>query len=139
MSASYVAASLANFYGERELEIHAWDEDKERCDAMCRVMRLFFRANRIRHVVYARESKEAALANMNGAIICGNETLPLTSLVIPTFQVKGAEWWSFVPGQEPTLDNQKFQVLRWINKEEYPSTFLYQNRENPLVKWLNDL
>ncbi len=138
MSAPYVAACLANFYGERELEVHAWDENRELCDSMCRVTRLFLRANRVRHAVYTRESKEAAIADSQGIIICSSQPI-LNPRNLPVFSVEEAIWWEHKPGEEPTLDGQKFQVLRWINKEEFPSVFLHQNRDTPLVKWLNDL
>ena len=139
MSASYVAASIANFYGEREIEIHAWDENKERCDAMCRVLRIFLRTNHIRHIVYTRESKDAAIAVAQGIIICNDQLDAPFARTIPVFSARNHQWWDINADEPQTPDGHKFQVLRWINKEEYPSKFLYENRNSPLVKWLNEL
>ncbi|MEI8283165.1 MAG: hypothetical protein WCG75_12225, partial [Armatimonadota bacterium] len=69
-SASYVAASIANFYGDREIEIYAWDENKERCDAMCRVLRIFLRTKQIRYRVFSIESREAVLTGAQGLVNC---------------------------------------------------------------------
>ncbi len=139
MSATYVAASIANFYGEREIEIYAWDENRERCDAMCRVLRIFLRINRVKHYVYNRESKEAAITGAQGLIICNDSSLGATLPSVPVFSVKNQQWWEDTPDEPRTLEGQKFQILRWINKEEYPSIFLHENRDTPLVKWLNEL
>lgn len=140
ISASYVAASLANFYGEREIEIYAWDENKERCDAMCRVLRLFLKVHRIRHIVYALDSIETALSGIQGAIICNPQSASYARFVaLPIFDVEVSRWWEDNPDQPVSMEAQKFQILRWINKEEYPSVFLHENRESPLVKWLNQL
>lgn len=139
MSATYVAASIANFYGEREIEIYAWDENRERCDAMCRVLRIFLRTNRVKHFVFNRESREAATAEAQALILCNQVALPAAMAVVPVFQVKDHQWWEETPDEPKTLEGQKFQILRWINKEEYPSVFLHENRESPLVKWLNEL
>ncbi|MBI1333558.1 MAG: hypothetical protein GC165_11855 [Armatimonadetes bacterium] len=140
MSATYVAASIANFYGERQIEIHAWDENPERCDAMCRVLRIFLRVNRIPHIIYNRESKAAALQSAQGLVVCSEEPLdPVMARQMPVFDVPANRWWDPSSDQPQTLDGQKFQVLRWINKEEYPSVFLHQNRNSPLVQWLNQL
>ena len=139
MSATYVAASIANFYGEREIEIYAWDENRERCDAMCRVLRIFLKTNRVRHIVYTLQSQEAALAGVQGMVVCNGNPVDPARSPVPVFNVSTQQWWEVNPKEPRTLDGQKFQILRWINKEEYPSVFLHENRESPLVKWLNEL
>jgi hypothetical protein len=138
-SASYVAASIANFYGEREIEIYAWDENKERCDAMCRVLRIFLRTKQIRYKVYSIESRESVLNGAQGLVNCSGFPMGGLNLEVPVFDVKGNQWWEAKTKEDSTLDAEKFQILRWINKEEYPSVFLHQNRDTPLVKWLNNL
>jgi hypothetical protein len=137
--ASYVAASIANFYGEREVEIYAWDENKERCDAMCRVLRIFLRTKQIRHKVYSIESRSSVLNGVQALVNCSGYPMGGLSLEVPMFDVLANQWWESLPKKTSDLDAEKFQVLRWINKEEYPSVFLHENRNSPLVKWLNDL
>ena len=138
-SASYVAASIANFYGEREIEIYAWDENKERCDAMCRVLRIFLRTKQIRHRVYSIESRSTVLNGAHGLVNCSGFPMGGLQLDIPMFDVMTNHWWESLPEETSAIDAKKFQILRWINKEEYPSVFLHENRESPLVKWLNSL
>ena len=138
-SASYVAASIANFYGEREIEIYAWDENKERCDAMCRVLRIFLRTKQIRHRVYSIESRVSVLNGAQGLVNCSGFPMGGLELNIPMFDVMAHQWWESLPADATTSDAEKFQILRWINKEEYPSVFLHENRASPLVLWLNAL
>ena len=138
-SASYVAASIANFYGEREIEIYAWDENKERCDAMCRVLRIFLRTKHIRHKVFSIESRQSVLNGAQGLVNCSGFPLGGLQLDIPIFDVMASKWWESMPSETIARDAEKFQILRWINKEEYPSVFLHQNHESPLVRWLNSL
>jgi hypothetical protein len=138
-SASHVAASIANFYGEREVEIYTWDENKERCDAMCRVLRIFLRTKQIRHKVYSIESRDTVLYGAQALVNCSGFPMGGLSLDAPIFDVIGNCWWEPLPKDTPILDAEKFQILRWINKEEYPSVFIHSNRDSPLVKWLNDL
>ena len=138
-SASYVAASIANFYGEREIEIYAWDENKERCDAMCRVLRIFLRTKQIPHKVYSIESRATVLFGAHGLVNCSGFPLGGLNFEQPIFDVIENKWWESPTSEKAAQDSMKFQILRWINKEEYPSVFLHENRESPLVKWLNDL
>ena len=138
-SASYVAASIANFYGEREIEVYAWDENKERCDAMCRVLRIFLRTKQIRHKVYSIESRQSVLNGAQGLVNCSGFPMGGLELDVPMFDVMANQWWESLPRGTSELDAEKFQILRWINKEEYPSVFLHENRDSPLVKWLNSL
>lgn len=139
VSASYVAASLANFYGEREIELYTWDESKERCDAMCRVLRIFLRMTRNKHFVYSLEKQDAALHGIQGIVLCNHEPLQIAAPQVPIFDVLSNRWWEENEGTTASLEAHNFQILRWINKEEYPSVFLHENRESPLVKWLNEL
>ena len=138
-SASYVAASIANFYGEREIEIFAWDENKERCDAMCRVLRIFLRTKQIRHKVYSIESRQSVLIGIQALVNCSGYPTGGLNLDAPMFDVMAEKWWQHSLQIPTSTDADKFQILRWINKEEYPSVFLHENRESPLVKWLNEL
>jgi hypothetical protein len=138
-SASYVAASIANFYGDREVEIYAWDENIERCDAMCRVLRIFLRTKQIRYKVFSIESRDSVLLGAQGLVNCSNFPLGGLHLDVPKFDVIANQWWDSASDESSNQDANKFQILRWINKEEYPSVFLHQNRESPLVKWLNTL
>ena len=137
--ASYVAASIANFYGEREIEIFAWDENKERCDAMCRVLRIFLRTKQIRHKVYSIESRQSVLIGIQALVNCSGYPTGGLNLDEPVFDVLAEKWWQPSSQIPSSPDADKFQILRWINKEEYPSVFLHENRESPLVKWLNEL
>ena len=138
-SASYVAASIANFYGEREIEIYAWDENKERCDAMCRVLRIFLRTKQIRHRVFSIESRQSVLNGAQGLVNCSGFPMGGLELDAPMFDVMAHQWWEPLPKETSSLDVEKFQILRWINKEEFPSVFLHENRDSPLVLWLNTL
>lgn len=127
-----VAASIANFFGEREVEIYCWDQDKEKCDIMCRVLRYFLKVGGVRHYVYSFQEVHAAI-DATHAIIQLPGTPPISAVNrAPRFSV----------GQfEPNFneDEAKFQCLRWINKEEYPSELVYSQRESELLCWLNQL
>jgi len=137
-SASYVAASIANFYGEREIEIYAWDENKERCDAMCRVLRIFLRVKQIPHKVYSIESRATVLFGAHGLVNCSGFPLGGLNFEHPVFDVLENQWWESPTSDKAAQDSMKFQILRWINKEEFPSVYIHENRESPLVKWLNN-
>lgn len=77
------------------------------------------------------------MTGAQGIVVCDDQTLG--AIPIPVFDAKSQQWWENKPDEPRTLDGQKFQILRWINKEEYPSIFLHENRNSPLVKWLNEL
>lgn len=127
------ALSLANFYGEREIELYCWDESKETCDIMCRVLRYFFFVSRIRNYVYSLPSVEQALDATNAVINCSGRPI---GVPVPVFQTHAngfGENWNL------PMDELKFQCLRWINREEYPSVEIHQESTNSLVQWLNQL
>jgi hypothetical protein len=128
-----VAAALGNFFGEREVEIYAWDEAKEQCDVMCRVLRVFLKVNNIRHYVYSLETPDQALHASNAVILCSPYS---GECCLPSFDVQCSNWPNL---REWGPDEAKFQALRYINREDYPSVEIYAERENPLLTWLNQL
>ena len=134
-----VAATLANFFGERESEVFCWDPRKEQCDIMCRVLRYFLKVGGVRHFVYSFNEPEQALDASNGVIILNQPSqfesstfYPILRPSLPVFEVDHND-------VEYDEDVAKFQCLRWINKEEYPSELIYAHREGPLLDWLNQL
>jgi hypothetical protein len=71
-----ICASLANFYGERPLEIRVWDPIKERADIMARVLRYFFKSVGLEHQVYSMASMSDVMFEPNAVIIClGRESV----------------------------------------------------------------
>jgi hypothetical protein len=128
-----VAAALSNFYGERELEIYAWDPGKEQCDIMCRVLRIFLKVNHIPHIVYSFDTADQALHASNGVILCSPYEGDLS---VPVYNLVGSSWPDL---KEWGPNEAKYQALRYINREDYPSQEIYAERESPLLSWLNTL
>lgn len=64
-----VIASLANYYGERQLEVRLFDADEERLDLFDRFARVCFASGQAPHDVVATSDIEEALEGVHGAIV----------------------------------------------------------------------
>jgi hypothetical protein len=128
-----VAAAVSNYYGERPVEIYTWDEGKEQCDIMCRVLRAFLKVNQLPHIVYSLSAPDQALHAADGIVLCSAFDGLLEA---PVYNLVGSAW---PLRREWGPDEAKFQALRYINREEYPSQEIYAERESPLLAWMNQL
>lgn len=102
---------------------------------MCRVLRYFLKTADIRNFVYSKSELNEALENSAGIILCADrEEAEIDEMLagfshLPIYRVP--------PDESVVEDSMKFQCLRWINKEDYPSEYLYAHRNDPLIDWLN--
>jgi hypothetical protein len=123
-----VAAALAGFHSERPIEIRCWDEDREKCELVCRVLRMFLKASQLPHRVFALEY-ESVIQDADAVILVSRDA-------ITDFEPR------YVVEPEETSDGHdvhKYQALRWINREDWPSEFIEGHAESPILKWLNGL
>lgn len=128
-----VAASVANYFADRPLEIRCWGSNREMCDVMCRVMREFLRTRQLRYRVFSLDADEA-LHEPSALIVCNEADSPVgLSPIVPQFRVRSL---AEVRVKE---DVAKFQALRWINREDWPLPFIEEHSQHELTRWLNDL
>ncbi len=64
-----VIASLANYYGERLLEVRLYDADEERLDLFDRFARVCFASGQAPHVVFSTPDIEEALECVDAALV----------------------------------------------------------------------
>lgn len=64
-----VLASLANYYGERQLEVRLYDADEERLDLFDRFARVCFASGQAPHDVVSTTDIEEALEPVHGAVV----------------------------------------------------------------------
>jgi hypothetical protein len=163
-----VLASLATYFGERPLAIRLSDADAERLDVFDRLARLFFRETQSVHSLIATDDPAEALHGAGMVILqmdenCASKYLSrdeggvqsaldrmqdafaddaaVLSLQSPTVRLERRVWevpdW---PAQlEPDDDfAMRYQVLRWLQGEEYVTTYLIEHERSPLRRWLDD-
>jgi hypothetical protein len=68
-----VIASLANYFGERPLDVHLWDSDPERLDLFDRFARLCFRMNKSKHSLMASEETQETLVDASAIVLMVGE------------------------------------------------------------------
>lgn len=65
-----VVAALANYFGERELEVRLYDSDDERLDLFDRLARACFVVEKARHRLFSFNDHREALDEADAAIVC---------------------------------------------------------------------
>lgn len=124
-----VAATIANFFADRPIEIRCWDENSEACDAMYRVLRVFLKQRELKYPV-TQPSLDHSLDKADALIQIGDPELATTSRpLLPVFWLEN--------GPNRALDSHKFQALRWINQEDDPLEFMQEHQNPELLAWLN--
>lgn len=159
-----VLASVAQYFGERTLEVRLWDPSSERVDvAQCLAFRLF-RAAGAMHKVYGDTNIADALAGASDVVsILDPDMLTRFSQVelaleqfrsrISVLLSEDARVLSVagLPGPLPSsyvtswptvpegAEHRLFphQVLRWIREDEHPFEILAANEKTSLSDWLD--
>lgn len=96
---------------------------------MCRVLRFFLKERELKYPVFKLE-RALVLDKADAAIVCGRPIGDVDmGVLVPTFRLDS--------GVDTNFDKYKFQALRWINQEEDPLGFMYENQNSELLAWLN--
>ena len=167
-----VIASLANYFGERPLEIAFYDADEERLDLFDRFARLSFLMMKATHSLSSSTDFREALSGAHFVILQVGENCARKELGRRSHRMDGAtakrlaiqrmvesipgsayllnlssgqleQESVYAPDWPPVLSQDEpyavpFQILRWINGEEYPYEAFRQQEHSPLKQWLND-
>ena len=158
-AAPQTLASLANYFGERPIEIRLWDGDEERLDLLDRLARVLFALNRSEHTVKYCASLEEAVADATKVLWLPDENChrkapnlvaEFTALVPPEIDllciatevepVMEAFWRYEWPAPLTGTESREMplQILRWVRAEEYPWALLKQFEKSPVGVWLDD-
>jgi len=168
---SHIVASLANYFGERPLDITLWDADPERLELFHRLAKICFLMTRSPHQLSSTDDVREALSNADKIVLSigrncayrvlrpenresGGEAIPsairalsidqytqstilsLQKLPIPIPAYYTLPW-------PPELSEEAragfpFQLLRWVNGEEYPVDVLRECEKSPLSTWVDN-
>lgn len=149
-----VIGSLGSYYGERPLEVWLFDSREERLDLFDRLARVAFEDTTVEHRLLATTDLKEALdgadivilaleasedvSPLAGDIPDGARVLSLLpfecALPLPSYY--RLEWPA--PPTEAEERAIKFQVLRWIHREESVWGLTEPFERSPLKQWLDD-
>ena len=161
-----VIGTLATFYGERPLEIWMWDADITRLNLFETFARFCFLATNSDHVVKFTTDIAEALEASDKVILqvddhCARKFLGSTSqsaldaalsaiypLIpaeaevislmlnrdLPLYEYRAMDWPG--PLSEEEWLTVPFQILRYLNQEDYLYDVLKAGKESPLRPWL---
>lgn len=144
-------AALANYFGERPLEIRLHDTNPEFLILNYELARVLLQLNKSTHQLKIFEDKEEALEGIDGLI----QLPPYLESQTPTGQFENGfeskvNLLALGNHLEPpfrSLENWPpnietpwpgFQVMRWIRGEEYPYELLKRNKDAPIRRWLEN-
>ena len=138
-----VIGSLANFFGERSLEVRLWDPSREVLDIMDRFARECFKWNGAEHHLVALNDLDECVESVDGLIICANAGASVASITearledIPRMDL-AQEYAYWLPEVgESELTRRRFEILRMIKREEYPFELVNDYKQSPVIEWLN--
>lgn len=140
-----VIGSLANYFGERELEVRMWDPQAEVLDIMDLFARECFKWRSSEHRLVTMPDLDEALEDVDAVIICANcgaSVASFTDIQIDGFPVldlveSHLDWRPEISEAESI--RLRFDILRTINREDYLFHLVNDYKQSPVVDWLNTL
>ncbi len=136
-----VVATLASHFGERPLHIRWHAKLGEVSQILESLAMLFWRYQGIGASFEVFEELSECLEDADALVLSHSvePSLPLSIevQVLPRLTVPLDGWPERL--DEGSVQSQSFEVLRLLNREEYPDDFLRKHRENRLADWLEEL
>jgi hypothetical protein len=145
-----IVLALAGHFGERPLDIFFWDPDDERLDLADRLARVTFKGMKnphclrsttdfrefeldITHLIVAADEKAWNRIDNYPFLHFGpSEKIVLNGSETPLLAID----WPEIKGEKIEVT---YQVLRWVNGEEYVANDVENQGPNPLSAWLKTL
>lgn len=141
-----IVLALAGHFGERPLDIFFWDPEEERVDLADRLARVAFKGmknpHRLRSGTDYAEFKSAATVLIVAADAKAWAASDTDINAEQVIALNGSETtyetlsWPAIKGDKMEAT---YQVLRWVNGEEYIANDVENQGPNPLVAWLKTL
>jgi len=136
-----VVATLASHFGERPLHVMWHARPGEVSDILGSLAMLFWKYQGIGATFEVSEELATCLEGADALVVSttAEETLGLSieTQLVPRLAVPINGWPAIL--DEGGVQSQSFEVLRLLNREEYPDDFLRKHRENRLADWLEEL
>jgi len=136
-----VVATLTSHFGERPLHVKWLSPQGEVSEILGSLAMLLWKYQGIGATFELTDELSDCLAEADAIVLSDQATsrfdLTLDAQLLPSLTVPVDGWPERLT--EGQVQSQSFEILRLLNREEYPDDFLRKHRENRLADWLEEL
>lgn len=136
-----VVATLTSHFGERPLHVKWLAPQGEVSEILGSLAMLLWKYQGIGATFELTDDLSDCLQEVDALVTCEDSgarfNLNLEAHLLPRMIVPVDGWPERL--SQAQIQSQSFEILRLLNREEYPDDFLRKHRDNRLADWLEEL